>query len=435
VIGAGVLSRRRSGRGSGERLPREIWVLAAAAFVIAVGYGLVAPALPTFARSFDVGIAAASFVVTAFAIFRLLFAPASGRLVGRFGELPVYLVGLGIVAVSTGATAFAADYWQLLVFRSLGGIGSTMFTISSISLLVRLAPESMRGRASGLWATGFLLGNVTGPLVGGGLVTISLRAPFLAYAVMLLVALVLTGVLLRGRTAEASSDDLPVASLSLRTALGHRAYRAALVANFANGWAVFGVRVAIVPLFVVEALGQQPAWAGLALAVFAAGNAVTLVAAGPLADRMGRRPPILVGLAVAGVGTAVIGLVDDPLLFLGISLVAGLGSGLINPPINAVVADVIGRGVRGGTVLAAFQMAADIGAIIGPVLGGVLAEFTGYGTAFGVTGGVIIVALLFWMRAPETLPARTDRAAQSPAPAAPPDCAGHDGPPPPSPRT
>ena len=292
------------------RLPREIRVLAAAAFVIAIGYGLVAPALPAFARSFDVGITAASAVVSAFALFRLGFAPLSGRLVGRIGELRTYLVGLAIVALSTGACAFAAQYWQLLVFRSLGGIGSTMFTVASVSMLVRLAPPTMRGRASGLWATGFLLGNVTGPLVGGGLVTFGLRAPFVVYAVMLLVAMTLTGLLLRGRAGRVADNGQTVPDLTIRTALEHPAYRAALVGAFANGWAVFGVRVALVPLFVVEVLGRTEALAGIALAVFAAGNAVTLLSAGRLSDRRGRRPPILVGLAVSAVATGLLGVVD-----------------------------------------------------------------------------------------------------------------------------
>jgi DHA1 family tetracycline resistance protein-like MFS transporter len=420
-----------------DRLPREIWVLATAAFVIAIGYGLVAPAIPAFARSFDVGITAATFVISAFAVFRLAFAPVSGRLVGRFGELPTYLVGLGIVAVSTGACAFAAAYWQLLVFRALGGIGSTMFTVSSISLLVRLAPESMRGRASGLWATGFLMGNITGPLVGGGLVAISLRAPFIVYAGMLLVALVLTGVLLCGRTRGVTSEGGPVAAVTFRAALDHRAYRAALVANFAHGWAVFGVRVALVPLFVVEVLRQEEAWGGFALAVFAAGNAITLVGAGRLADRIGRRRPILVGLAVSAACTGVIGLVDDLALFLAVSLVAGLGGGLIIPPVNAAVADVIGSRARGGTVLAGFQMSADIGAIIGPVVAGLLAELVGYGAAFGLTGMVVAVGLLFWLRAPETLPGRAPAGPEPPSSAGEDrvaDCASCDGPTPPRPR-
>jgi MFS transporter, DHA1 family, tetracycline resistance protein len=410
----------RAATRTGERLPREIRVLAAAAFVIAIGYGLVAPALPTFARSFDVGVTAASAVISAFALFRLVFAPVSGRLVGRLGELRTYLIGLAVVALSTGACAFAADYWQLLVFRSLGGIGSTMFTVSSLSLLVRLAPPAMRGRASGLWATGFLLGNITGPLVGGGLVAISLRAPFVVYAGMLIVAAVLTGALLRGRTGEAPvapGEEVP--NTTFGTAVRHPAYRAALVANFANGWMVFGVRVALVPLFVVEALGREEAWGGFALAVFAIGNAITLVMAGRLTDRIGRRTPILIGLAVSAAGTAVIGLVDGLALFLAVALVAGLGSGLINPPVNAAVADVIGSKARGGTVLAGFQMAADVGAIAGPVIAGALAETAGYGAAFAVTGGVAAVALGFWLRAPETLgapPAGDAAVSRTPSP-------------------
>lgn len=391
------------------RLPREIRVLAAAAFVIAIGYGLVAPALPTFARSFDVGVTAASAVISAFALFRLLFAPASGRLVSRLGELRTYLLGLGIVALSTGACAFAAEYWQLLLFRSLGGIGSTMFTVASVSMLVRFAPPDARGRASGLWATGFLLGNLAGPLLGGGLVTFGLRAPFVVYAVMLVVAMILTGLLLRGRAGVEPRDGEVASDLSLRVALEHPTYRAALAAGFANGWAVFGVRVALVPLFVVEALRYGESWGGIALSVFAAGNAITLVSAGRLTDRVGRRLPIIIGLAVSAAATAVLGLLPTMPLFLAASLIAGLGSGLLNPPLNAAVADVVGAGRRGGTVLAGFQMASDIGAILGPLVAGAVAQWFGYGAAFGLTGLVAALALALWLRAPETLPGRDER--------------------------
>ena len=85
-----------------DRIPREIWVLIGAAFIIAVGFGLITPVLPQFARSFDVGVTAASVVVSAFAFFRLVFAPVGGRLVTTLGERPVYLTGLIIVALSTG---------------------------------------------------------------------------------------------------------------------------------------------------------------------------------------------------------------------------------------------------------------------------------------------------------------------------------------------
>ena len=393
-----------------DRLPRQIWVLAGATFMIAVGYGIVAPTLPVFVRSFDVGITAASLVISVFALSRLLFAPVSGRIVSRFGELPAYLVGLTVVAVSTGAFAFATAYWQLLALRLLGGIGSTMFTVSALSLLIRLSPASMRGRASSMWATGFLLGNVIGPLVGGGLLVISLRAPFLVYAVVLVLVVGVSGLLLRDRSPAGTIAPAPAPPAQFRVALHHPAYRAALVASFGNGWMVFGVRVALVPLLVVEVLRQPEAWSGVALAVFAAGNAATLVVTGRITDRIGRRPPILLGLAVAGAATGALGFITSPPLFLAVSLVAGMGSGMINPPLNAAVADVIGSGARGGTVLAGFQMAADTGAIIGPVLAGALAESVGFPAAFAVTGAVALLALVFWVRAPETLDRPTSRA-------------------------
>ena len=76
------------------KIPREIWVLVAAAFIIAAGFGLVSPIIPQFARSFDVSTTAASAVVSVFAASRLLFAPASGKLIDLIGSRKVYITGL-----------------------------------------------------------------------------------------------------------------------------------------------------------------------------------------------------------------------------------------------------------------------------------------------------------------------------------------------------
>ena len=85
------------------RLPPEVWVLISANAVIALGYGFVSPVLPQFARHFGVSISAATFVVTAFALMRLCFAPVTGVLVQRLGERRIYVNGLLVVAVSTAA--------------------------------------------------------------------------------------------------------------------------------------------------------------------------------------------------------------------------------------------------------------------------------------------------------------------------------------------
>lgn len=387
----------------GKKLPPEIWVLVSAAFVIALGFGIVAPALPQFAREFGVGFAAASAVISAFALMRLLFAPASGSLVQRLGERPVYLIGLLIVAASTGACALAQTYWQLLVFRGLGGIGSTMFSVSALGLLIRISPPGSRGQISGLYATSFLLGTIGGPLVGGALVGLGLRVPFVIYAAALLIAAAVVYFTLGNSELVKRQSDAEPVTMSLRTALRNSSYRAALASNFANGWAVFGVRVALVPLFVVEAMQQSEVFVGVALTVFAVGNALVLSSSGRLSDVRGRKPFMVGGLAVCGTGTVVMGFVHNPVLFLVVSLIAGIGSGAMSPAQQASVADVIGSKARGGPVLAAFQMTSDVGAVIGPIVAGVIVERASFGPAFAVTGSLLLIAGVWWSRVPDTV--------------------------------
>ena len=383
-------------------LPRDIKVMLVAAFLIALGFGLVAPVLPQFATTFDVGATAAAVIVSIFAFMRLVFAPAGGTLIVRLGERPVYVAGLLIVAASTAACAFAQDYWQLLIFRGLGGAGSVMFTVASMALVVRLAPPESRGRVSGAYASAFLIGNVCGPVVGGLLAGFGLRVPFLVYAAALVLAALVVQTQLSHVPAASRPDGSTAPAMELREALRDSAYRAGLFSSFANGWATFGVRMATVPLFAVAALNAGPESAGWALAMFAAANAAALTFSGKLADSLGRKPMMVAGLLVTGTATAAIGFTHDLLWFLVATAVAGIGSGLLGPAQQAAMADVIGNERSGGRVLAIFQMTADSGAIIGPVLAGLLADRLGYGWAFGVTGGVLVAAAAGWLVARET---------------------------------
>ena len=384
------------------RIPREIWVLIAAAFVIAIGFGLITPVLPSFARSFDVGVTASSIIVSAFAFFRLIFAPAGGRLIAKFGERPIYITGLLIVAISTGATAFAQSYWQVLLFRSLGGIGSTMFTVSAVALIVRLAPPTIRGRVSSAYGSAFLLGGIGGPVLGGLLGNLGLRIPFLVYAVALVIAAAIVAAMIRTEALRPAADAPQRAVFTVREALQDSAYRASMGSTVANGWANFGVRNAILPLFATAVILDEPWVAGAALAVFAAGNAVGLTFSGRLSDRIGRRPFIIGGLLVSGLATMITGWVGTLPLLILVSAVAGLGAGVLNPAQQASIADIVRQDRNGGPAIAAVQMSSDLGSIIGPIIAGVLVDEGSYGLAFAVTGLIGLLAVIPWLRARET---------------------------------
>ncbi|MEB4613134.1 MFS transporter, partial [Leucobacter sp. M11] len=290
-----------------RQLPFEVWALVAGGFVIALGYGVVAPVLPQFAREFNVSFTAASAIVSAFALMRLVFAPAAGWVVGKVGERKTYIVGLLIVAVSTGACALAVNYPQLLVLRSLGGIGSTMFSIAATGLLIKVSPIWARGRVASVNAAGFLLGNLLGPVLGALVAGWGLRAPFVLYFVTLVLAAVVVGFSLRNSVhVQPGSGNGEPAGRSLREALRLSQYRAVLLSGFAHGWSSFGVRVSVIPLFIGASLGESASAAGWALAAYAAGNALFIFPSGRWNDTVGRKPMILTGLLLAGLSFAVL---------------------------------------------------------------------------------------------------------------------------------
>ena len=384
-------------------LPSEVWLLVSANAVVALGYGVVAPVLPQYARHFGVSISAATFVITAFAVMRLVGAPPAGLLVQRLGERRVYITGLLIVALSTGACAFAQTYWQLLLFRSLGGLGSAMFTVSSLGLMIRISPADARGRVAGLFSSAFLVGSVGGPVLGSLTAGLGLSAPFLIYGTALLVAAAVVFFSLRNSPIGAPEVSTEPA-VSVRTVLRHPAYRAALLSNFATGWSAFGLRIALVPLFVVDVLGRGAGMAGLALATFAIGNVSAVIPSGYLSDRVGRRLLLIVGLMVSAVATALVGFTSSLPVFLAAAYVTGAATGMFISPQQAAVADIVGSKARGGTAVATFQMMSDFGAILGSLAVGYIAQHLSFNMAFVISGVILLAAGIGWVFAPETRP-------------------------------
>jgi len=375
-------------------------VLAVIAFVVALGFGIVAPAIPLFARAFGVGTTAVGLAVSAFAFFRFVSAFSGGTLVERFGERLVLSAGLLVVAVTTGLAGLAGNFPLFLALRAAGGVGSAMFTVAALSLLLRVSPPTHRGRAAATWQGGFILGGIAGPAAGGLLAELSPRLPFFLYSGFLVVAGAVAVALLRTAPSATDPGEPPVPTgpgpdagpVALRSALRSRAYVAALVANFGIGWFLFGVRNSLVPLYVTEELGRTVAWAGAGLLAGSLAQALGLLRSGRMVDEWGRRPSLVLGSAVATASVAVLVLPPALGAFLLSMAAFGLAASLLASAPAALVGDV--SPARGGRVVAVFQMSADLGAIGGPLIAGWLTDVASYQVAFAVTAAVLGAGLL-----------------------------------------
>ncbi|MGY1773201.1 MFS transporter [Blastococcus sp. SYSU D00813] len=381
-------------RGAEDGLPREVRVLAVVAFVVALGFGVVAPAIPLFARDFGVGTTAVGLAVSAFAFFRFVSAFGGGSLVERFGERTVLATGLVVVAVTTGLAGLAGSFPVFLALRAIGGVGSAMFTVAALALLLRVSPPTHRGRAAATWQGGFILGGIAGPAAGGVLTELSPRLPFLLYAGTLLVAGAVAMTMLRLPARPAPADagpDLDEGPVPLAAALRSRVYVAALVANLGVGWVLFGVRNSLVPLYVTEELGRGAAWAGAGLLAGSLAQALGLLRSGRLADTWGRRPSLVLGAALGTAALALLVLPPVTGLFLVSMAAYGLAASLLASVPAALVGDV--SPARGGRVVAVFQMSADLGAVVGPLAAGWLTDVASYQVAFAVSTAVVAAGL------------------------------------------
>ena len=374
------------------QFPREVSVLVFASFFVAVGFGIIAPTIPLFARSFEVSNTQVGAIVSAFAFARFASGLISGKMVDHFGERLIYSFGIGFVALTSFAAGLAQSYEQLLIFRAVGGLGSSMFSVAAGSILIRAVDDSHRARAQSLYNGSFLLGMMAGPVLGGALSIISLRAPLLIYAVLLAFAIASGAFLLRNSTLAAKPTvKQESGAITLRSALALKPYRIALVISFCTAWVLFGMARSILPLFMVEDIKVTASFMGLGFTISTIIQGAFLLQAGKLSDINGRKYSAVICTSLLTLFALALAFTTEPLMFIAASVIVGFAGAFLSTTPYAIVGDVLEG--KGGQVIGLFQMAGDAGAMIAPIALGAIADSYGYRPAFFVTAALMAFAV------------------------------------------
>jgi MFS family permease len=381
--------------------PREVGVLVFASFFVAVGFGIISPTLPLFARSFGVNHAQVGAILATFAFARFATGLISGKLVDHFGERLVYSFGIGFVSLTSFAAGLAQNYEQLLVFRAVGGFGSSMFSVAAGSILLRAVDDDHRARAQSLYNGSFLVGMMAGPVVGGALSGFSLRAPMIIYGFLLIIASLSGAFLLRNSALAAKpTAKQERETITLRSALALKPYRIALFISFCTAWVLFGMSRSILPLFMVEEIKVSPSFMGLGFTITTIVNGLLLLKAGKLSDINGRRYSAVIGTSFLTLFILAMALTTEPWMFIAASVIVGFGGAFLSTTPSAIVGDVLEG--KGGQVIGLFQMSGDAGAMIAPVVLGAIADGYGFRPAFLASAVLMIIAVAVSTKLPET---------------------------------
>ncbi|MGH2820234.1 MAG: MFS transporter, partial [Actinomycetota bacterium] len=377
--------------------------LLAISITVALGFGMLIPVLPGYARSFGVSLATAGLVQLVFGLTRFSFGIVGGLFVDRFGDRASTMTGLLIVSASSFATGLATDFPMLVAARGFGGAGSSLFIAGLMTRILRIIEPEAMGRASGTFRASFLVGIAAGPLLGGLVATaLGPAATFHFYGAGLLVATAIAWFAMRGATrGEGAQRKAPVEALRAAAPLfSDVRYVAALAATFVGWWTLSGPAQFIAAVFAEEELGFSEGQIGLAASLLAAGEIAALTVAGRAADRYGRRAVLVPTLVLTALATGLIGQTTGAAwAFYALLAVVGIGTAASGTAAGGLLGDAIPEGTSGAAV-GVNQMAGDLGYLVAPSALGLVAGASSFGVAYGVAALPAALAALLSLRLP-----------------------------------
>ena len=371
--------------------------LLAISITVALGFGMIVPVFPEFARSFGVGLAAIGLVQMVFGLTRFSFGLVGGLVVDRFGDRACTMAGLLIVCVSSYAVGFSQNFLQFVLARGFGGAGSALFIAGLMNRILRIIEPEAMGRATGAFRTSFLVGIAAGPILGGAISEwLGLRAPFHIYATGLIIATAIAFVVMRGETRDVDAErKKPLEALrAAKPLFSDVRYVVALLATLVGWWTISGPTQVIGVIYAREELGMTKFAVAVALTMLSVGEIAILYSVGKAADRFGRRAVLAPSLAVVAVATVLMGQIQDaPWAFYPLVVLIGAGIAAGSTASGGLLADSIPKG-GSGTAVGVNQMAGDLGYLLSPTAIGAVAEGSSYRAAYIV--GAVPAALVFF---------------------------------------
>jgi MFS transporter, DHA1 family, tetracycline resistance protein len=365
-----------------------IWVSVA---LDLVGFGIVFPILPIYARRFGVSSATATGLVAAFAGASFVFSPIWGRVSDRVGRKPILLLSLAGTAVGSLLTGLAGGIALLYVGRVIDGISGASVSVAQASVSDVASPEQ-RSRLFGLLGAAFGIGFVAGPALGALASLAGPRLPFYLAAAVAGINAVIAARRLpethRPGQREVAGRRGPFHALRGGRGLSR------LIAVAVCSLLAFSAFEATFALFGQRRLGFN---IGSSAGVFAAiGLVIVVVQAGlvhPVVSRLGELGTLRAGLVVDAAGLALLAFARTWPVTVVALLALTLGQGLVTTTMSSALA-ARADPRRRGEVLGAQQSAGGMARVVGPLAGGFLFERAGTGSPYVVGAGLMLLAVL-----------------------------------------
>ena len=375
-------------------------------FIDLVGFGIVIPVLPLYARDFGANEMTNGWLVGIYSAMQFLATPLLGRLSDRVGRRPVLLVSLLGTAVGFFIMGAARTLAWLFIARVIDGISGGNISTAQAYIADVTKPEE-RSKAMGLIGAAFGLGFMFGPGIGGVLSLISLSTPFYFAGALAALNVVLVYWLLPeslAREHRAAREE----TASLREVFRHGWHLPVLMGSYFFAIVGFSMMTTNFALFTSQRFGYDASHNGY---IFIFVGFVGVLMQGGVLRRIVKifheKSIALAGGIILAIGLALLPLSCSLFSLLAFAALTSIGNSLITPTLNGLASQSADRKWQ-GRVIGLMQSAASLARWVGPFLGGwLLTKDAGhapqlYGqTPFWAAAGILMVALLCMLRLPQ----------------------------------
>jgi multidrug resistance protein len=339
-------------------------------FISMIGFGIVIPVLPVYAKNapFQLNPSQLGLLVGVFSLVQFFSGPIIGRISDRIGRKPVLLVSICGAAIGYLITGAATASWMLFLGRMIDGACGGNIATAQACIADVTAPKD-RSKAMGFIGAAFGLGFILGPALGAILSSVSPGAPFYFAGALS----VLNAILVFVRLPETLSEEKRLhptekASLGEVFAEGRGKFIGFLLAASLTSTIGFAFIHLLFALFCLDRFGWDARHTGYAFAYV--GFIAVLVQGGLLRrlpmDRI-ERPVAALGAAILSVSLWLLPHAASVGAFLGVSALLALGNGLLVPTLNGMASRHV-HGRAQGRVLGLNASAGAMGRFLGPLL-------------------------------------------------------------------
>jgi len=407
-------------------------VLTTGFFMILLDTTIVNVAIPAMSAGLNTTLDQILWVLNAYILVYAVLLITAGRLGDLFGQRNLFALGLFVFTVASALCGLSQDVTQLILARILQGIGGALLTPQTLAIIASLFPPERRGAAFGVWGAVAGLATITGPTLGGAIITyIDWRWIFYINVPIGIGALIATFLIIPDlRPGRRHGWDIPgvilisaglfaivfgliegqrynweqIASypITIPEVIGAGLFLVAAFViwerfqveplvplslfeerNFAvANWIAASISFGMLSLFLPITIYLQSVrdftalQAGLTLAPMSLTSMFVAPFAGRLADRIGGKYILMTGISVFAVGTAALTFVAGPdstwFNFLVPAIIAGAGMGMTFAPMTTVAMRNISprmAGAASGVLNTTRQLGAAIGSsVVGALL-------------------------------------------------------------------